>query len=126
MKRKLGNDKNYIEFEDVVTYGTKKAYDNRNRPNSFKLNSNGKEVGFELNPLDFSKSAEFVLISGCLTKLVENGVILFDRGSNPREQVPFEVIDRVIENGENLDDMVNIIIENNFTKKKSVDEEKND
>lgn len=131
MIRKLGNDKNYIEYNDKITYGTRKSYENKKKPNSFRVD--GGEVGFEMNAVDFYKSSDFVLIAGCLTKLVENEEVKFDRGSNPRNTVPYDVICDVIENSENLDEMVKDIEEKNnlipktvAALKKEIDEQKND
>ncbi len=131
MIRKLGDNQNYIEYNDKITYGTKKSYENKKKPNSFRVD--GGEVGFEMNAVDFYKSAEFVLISGCLIKLVEDGEVKFDRGSNPRNTVPYDVICDVIENSENLDEMVKDIEEKNnlipktaAALKKEIDEQKND
>nr|WP_241635651.1 hypothetical protein [Fusobacterium gastrosuis] len=128
MKRRIGTDENYIEFNDTLTYGTKKNYEHKRKPNSFKINDG--EVGFELSQSDFAKSPELVLITGCLTKLVENEKVLFDRAGNPREQIAYEVLCDVVENSENLDKMLEEIIEKNFKPKtlikEAVDEEKND
>jgi hypothetical protein len=131
MIKRLGNDKNYIEYNDKITYGTKKSYENKKKPNSFRVD--GGEVGFEMNAVEFYKSAEFALISGNLTKLVENGEVKFERGSNPRNTVPYEVICDVIENSENLDKMVEDIEEKNNLNprttaaiKKEIEAEKND
>lgn len=131
MIKRLGDEKNYIEYNDKITYGTRKSYENKKKPNSFRVD--GGEVGFEMNAVDFYKSPEFVLISGCLTKLVEDGETKFERGSNLRNTVPYEVICDVIENSENLDKMVEDIEEKNNLNpktisaiKKEIEAEKND
>lgn len=131
MIKRLGDEKNYIEYNDKITYGIKKSYENKKKPNSFRVD--GGEVGFEMNAVEFYKSAEFALISGNLTKLVENGETKYERGSNLRNTVPYEVICDVIENSENLDEMVKDIEEKNnlipktvAALKKEIDEQKND
>lgn len=131
MIRRIGDNENYIEYNDKITYGTKKAYENKKKPNSFRVD--GGEVGFEMTAVDFYKSPEFALISGSLTKLVENGDVKFERGTNPRNTVPYEVICDVVENSENLDKMVEDIEEKNNLNlrtvdviKKDIEEQKND
>lgn len=131
MIKRLGDEKNYIEYNDKITYGTRKSYENKKKPNSFRVD--GGEVGFEMNAVEFYKSAEFALISGNLTKLVENGEVKFERGTNPRNTVSYEVICDVIENSENLDKMIEDIEEKNNLNlktisaiKKEIEAEKND
>lgn len=120
--KKIGNEKTYVEFDPVMTFGTKLRHKKMSGNFDYKLN---EESGMIMSPKDvpFEKTAECFLLCKQVKKIVENGVEIY----SGKEELKAEILDKVVYNIENLYHIIDELTLGNGLREKKVEaEEKKD
>lgn len=124
MIKKIGNEKTYVEFETVMTFGTKLRH--KKIAGNFNFTLNEGETGqmtMSMKDVPFEKTAECFLLCKQVKKIVENGVEIY----LGKEELKAEVLERVVYNTENLYQVIDELTLGNGLREKKVEaEEKKD
>ncbi|CAL7897411.1 hypothetical protein [Fusobacterium necrophorum] len=124
---KVGTEENYVEYKERLSFIERHNYKEKIKPKSLKMNR--KEEDFTLNVEEnkFENSPEFMLLQAQITKIVEEGEVIFDYEDGKRK-ISAQTFNKIFENADNLDEVLSNVLKANklSVKEEEEEEEKND